>query len=406
MQRPHRPAPFKPSFLSYTSAPFSPALPLTPPINRPCSPPPIIQPSATTTKAHVPARPLPWLWTCHQCGTTYPLAATRRCLQDGHFFCSGSTYSTRTGRTRRHRSCSSEFDYMGWTKMAEWRLSTQSTAPITHQKDCWKNCDYPSECRWGAHDHQGETEDSIPAFTTTEEGPSSTQMDCLPASKKDTIVEQVVAAVQESQRQDQQAQRNISTLAPIAEEPSPPTSPLRQHYILPGLNFPSPPSTTPAPLTKSRSSPSLSTLIQPTREEQRWMDRSSSFFSDEDDDDYDFDSDSETDLESDDSTSESDTSSPFSSPPRPTSSSSLPSSSSSTDSREVATATAAPPPIFGLFVEDVDLNVDVNLNTDIEMTEACAFGFASPKSVAGALRLLDRVVDDDEGDFEDVKMDG
>ncbi|KZF22427.1 hypothetical protein L228DRAFT_239394 [Xylona heveae TC161] len=101
-----------------------------------------------------PAEPVPWKWKCHVCRSTYSLAVTRRCLEDGHYFCSvqTKTKSRRTGRVKKHGPCRSRFDYAGWKKWAEWRRMQDDVMPLpldpTEERDCWNQCDYPSECRW------------------------------------------------------------------------------------------------------------------------------------------------------------------------------------------------------------------------------------------------------------------
>ena len=96
------------------------------------------------------------MWQCHQCRQQYPLGATRRCLEDGHMFCAGSSVvRSRKNRNqkivKKHRACASEFDYSAWKALGDWRRSCMvpPTPSLAHAKDCWRNCDYPSECRWG-----------------------------------------------------------------------------------------------------------------------------------------------------------------------------------------------------------------------------------------------------------------
>ncbi|CAI6335224.1 unnamed protein product [Periconia digitata] len=184
------PEPFKPSHLSIPPSPFSPQTPLTNTINRP---------STRRTKTYrrpateTPPPPLQWLWQCHQCHRSYSLGVTRRCLEDGHHFCAGTTTvktwrkPLRARKFKRHRACASEFDYQGWKNWGRWRRSgrkdsiydddedsssssssTSSASPYSsssassgsedaqsqgsqalQEKDCWNACDYPSECRWG-----------------------------------------------------------------------------------------------------------------------------------------------------------------------------------------------------------------------------------------------------------------
>lgn len=51
---------------------------------------------------------------------------------------------------QKHRACASEFDYSAWKELGDWRRNRM--VPLTpstkHTKDCWRKCDYPSECRW------------------------------------------------------------------------------------------------------------------------------------------------------------------------------------------------------------------------------------------------------------------
>ncbi|PSK56730.1 Exosome complex exonuclease dis3 [Elsinoe australis] len=141
--------------LSPASAPQSPANSMT---------------STSPLKSAIPkpAEPLAWLWQCHICHRTYRLTVTRRCLDDGHYFCSGMTVISKRDqkpRVKRRRACASEFDYNGWKAVGEWKRKVTAAADEevdgdkentefekkqTNKKDCWKNCDYPSQCRWGA----------------------------------------------------------------------------------------------------------------------------------------------------------------------------------------------------------------------------------------------------------------
>ncbi|KAF2493749.1 hypothetical protein BU16DRAFT_582805 [Lophium mytilinum] len=174
------PAPFKPTLLSIPPSPFSPRIPITPEF------PSLNQraitkaaASATTLSSPPPPSPLQWLWQCHKCSRTYQLGVTRRCLDDGHFFCAGTTTikswrkSVNPRRVRTHRACASEFDYQGWKTWGQWRRGgdedvrmidaassdaysvssssseAESELDARPAKNCWNTCDYPSECRWG-----------------------------------------------------------------------------------------------------------------------------------------------------------------------------------------------------------------------------------------------------------------
>jgi len=166
------PAPFKPSRLSIPPSPFSPRTPLTPKLpfrNQSCQNRPLVYPQPAI---NAPQSPLSWIWSCHQCNRSYRLGVTRRCLDDGHAFCSGTTTiknwrkSTNPRRMKKHRACGSEFDYSGWKAWGRWRrggtkntnlnpsndpkvATGPSQTPDQGKKDCWNVCDYPSECRWG-----------------------------------------------------------------------------------------------------------------------------------------------------------------------------------------------------------------------------------------------------------------
>jgi hypothetical protein len=148
------PVPFRSSKLAIPPSPFSPLSPLTPASRSrtPCSRVRYGLASAESLKFS----PLLWMWQCHQCRQTYPLGTTRRCLEDGHHFCSGTSLvnSRKYGNRRmikKHSACASEFDYAAWKTIGDWRREriTSVTPSIKTKKDCWHSCNYPSECRWG-----------------------------------------------------------------------------------------------------------------------------------------------------------------------------------------------------------------------------------------------------------------
>ncbi|KAG9201492.1 hypothetical protein G6514_005690 [Epicoccum nigrum] len=189
-----------PSPLSHPVSPFSPLSPLLPLLptlrslfSQPHAPAPISSPPPTSNSTPTPDSPLPWLWTCHSCHHSYPLGATRRCLDDGHTFCAGVSSVRRRGKNgvrkekRWSRACGSEFDYTGWKAWSRWRKARDKSGeggttrlsremevdiprhgqpdggeqrasgqkfPVANQtgakkKDCWEACTYPSHCRWG-----------------------------------------------------------------------------------------------------------------------------------------------------------------------------------------------------------------------------------------------------------------
>ena len=90
---------------------------------------------------------MPWIWSCHKCHTRYALGTTRRCLHDGHYFCGGTTVDRVTGKTKRHRACASEFDYIGWENFNNWKRE-QKHPQNPNLKHCENQCDFPSACHW------------------------------------------------------------------------------------------------------------------------------------------------------------------------------------------------------------------------------------------------------------------
>ena len=91
---------------------------------------------------------MPWIWSCHKCHTRYLLGATRRCLQDGHYFCGGTTVDNFSGKVRKHRACISEFDYSGWEDFSRWKRATTGPVVRLGRKHCEDECDFPSSCHW------------------------------------------------------------------------------------------------------------------------------------------------------------------------------------------------------------------------------------------------------------------
>ncbi|KAI7157561.1 hypothetical protein KC349_g5504 [Hortaea werneckii] len=239
------PAPFKSSNLAIPPSPFSPKLPLSPtelPYRRqtPATKFPI--PSASPP----PSDPLHWLWQCHICNRVYELGVTRRCLDDGHFFCSGTTTIKRSRKSGkkvlRHKACASEFDYQGWKAWGVWRREVAEQARLAEalmaaaaaeedsdsdhsvdvpsapsesewmkgawvgsgrrlealkisrvlpRKDCWNTCDYPSECRWGKQygvQTPVKTTDTVPSSQTSDLAPVEDSESQQPKTTFDDIL--------------------------------------------------------------------------------------------------------------------------------------------------------------------------------------------------------------------------
>jgi len=101
-----------------------------------------------------PSQPLAWVWQCHLCRTRYPLGATRRCLLDGHFYCSGETDRPNLKKKKKKQSCSSEFDYIGWKAMERWKRKARKSEKfaIAREPRGCENCEFPSQCRYASHD--------------------------------------------------------------------------------------------------------------------------------------------------------------------------------------------------------------------------------------------------------------
>jgi len=152
-------APLQPSNLRFLSGPSSPASPILPIASCPrffssqTTRSLSSSSSASSTDSEMfdppPMEPMPWLWCCHVCSSHFPLGATRRCLNDGHHFCGGTTLDGRTGRVRRHKSCQSEFDYRSWGQWGTWKRDQLDDPPaVPSRKNCGKHCNFPSECRF------------------------------------------------------------------------------------------------------------------------------------------------------------------------------------------------------------------------------------------------------------------
>lgn len=243
------PAPFKPSLLRFSSSPSSP-LPVGTATYHPSS---SLDPACKAPKcsraAPPPYSPLPWLWTCHHCHRTYKLSVTVRCLEEGHFFCTGTT-SVAGGKHTARRSCNSEFDYSGWAAMHEWR---RQAAGLESEKDssrnCWLYCDYPSECRWGERITKAKEKRSklatIKEIITEAPHPDVTvepRRDAGDESLTQRIAVAIKVAAAASVTPPKELDLSLllkraanSCASAPAEIPPRPSSPLKQHYQLPEL---------------------------------------------------------------------------------------------------------------------------------------------------------------------------
>ncbi|KAI1626548.1 hypothetical protein EDD37DRAFT_646260 [Exophiala viscosa] len=100
-----------------------------------------------------PEEPLAWVWICHLCHSRYPLGVTRRCLVDGHYYCSGETDRPSTRKKRKNKSCSSEFDYVTWKAWGDWRRKALKVVQNPKALKGCDSCDFPSQCRYPAESH-------------------------------------------------------------------------------------------------------------------------------------------------------------------------------------------------------------------------------------------------------------
>jgi hypothetical protein len=159
MAKVYRPpyAPLQPSKLRFQSGPPSPASPLIPqslttrfakPARAQSLPhtPRESGSGNSPTSSPRPSLPIPWIWFCHLCRFPYPLGATRRCLNDGHFVCVGET--VKNGKLKRHTACYTEFDFPQWSVWGQWRRHQNRDQVISTYKgkNCSAGCDFPSQC--------------------------------------------------------------------------------------------------------------------------------------------------------------------------------------------------------------------------------------------------------------------
>lgn len=95
-----------------------------------------------------PQQPLCWIWRCHLCNSRWPLGVTRRCLLDGHLYCSGESQRPATKKKKKRDTCYSEFDYSGWHEWNAWKSQVRDTLDSpTSPRGC-ENCEFPSQCRY------------------------------------------------------------------------------------------------------------------------------------------------------------------------------------------------------------------------------------------------------------------
>lgn len=192
-------APLQPSNLKIASGPDSPASPLSPfglrprPLSssreRPISPLDYSTPSSALGTNAPPVKPDAWTWKCHQCRSRFPLGATRRCLHDGHYLCSGTReVSRRSGRLKNSKSCSSEFDYAGWRAYSKW-MKQISRKKLRDRGETTDQCIFPSECRWSPESRAERLREDCAVSEPGDVGPTPTFDSILGLSQSGIPVE-------------------------------------------------------------------------------------------------------------------------------------------------------------------------------------------------------------------------
>lgn len=94
-----------------------------------------------------PDVPQPWVWQCHLCRSRFSLGVTRRCLYDGHYYCSGEASQPNLKKKRKAQACSSEFDYEGWEAYGQWRQRALEETNNSKVLRACETCAFPSQCR-------------------------------------------------------------------------------------------------------------------------------------------------------------------------------------------------------------------------------------------------------------------
>lgn len=140
--------------------------------------------------------PSNWVWTCHLCKHRYPLGVTRRCLYDGHVFCSGQVVEKKVGpRKRRVRAgvpCNSEFDYVSWGVHMEWKKKRFPEYNTSVKPGCMQ-CSYPNQCRY----MKMEKEKLPPVIEVVHKSLSKLANDGMPSTSTSSRKQQTLETVAE-----------------------------------------------------------------------------------------------------------------------------------------------------------------------------------------------------------------
>jgi hypothetical protein len=98
-------------------------------------------------------KPMSWIWICHLCHSRYAIGVTRRCLVDGHYYCSGESDKPSIRKKKKHKACSSEFDYASWKLWGDWRRKVVRKIHNDRVIRGCEYCDFPSQCRYPVDTH-------------------------------------------------------------------------------------------------------------------------------------------------------------------------------------------------------------------------------------------------------------
>ncbi len=217
---------YKPSGLRVLSGPVSPASPLSPlpsQLHFPLLPSARSNSSIPSTptfggisdEVEVPPKAMPWIWSCHKCHTRYPLGAIRRCLNDGHLFCGGTTVDKVTGKVKRHRACASEFDYIGWEDFGSWKRRVAQPKPANRShKNCEHQCDFPSACHWNARHAPKESAN----FGFLDPKCLGTESNASPTPEKSTLKKTSSVFIDRLVKAAEKRTTQLTTLLSISEE--------------------------------------------------------------------------------------------------------------------------------------------------------------------------------------------
>ncbi|KAL8730470.1 MAG: hypothetical protein Q9181_004658 [Wetmoreana brouardii] len=175
-----------------------------------------------TRSSDAPPSPYKWMWYCHQCHTGYEIGVTRRCLIDDHVLCYGQPTKKKSKKGKKVRACQSEFDYAGWQNWSAWRRAQTEQESSAAERDCFRNCDWPSQCRWAPkpQEQQDRHNCAEAVLETTPQGQETpitlTGNTATPDGKSsDNVLTKISTATQKL------ASHWASMLTPIEEESSP-----------------------------------------------------------------------------------------------------------------------------------------------------------------------------------------